>query len=547
MTDLTLLQTFGQSFPEEFDGSLDSVSAALTCSFNRTGSLLAVGCNEGRLVIWDFLTRGIAKVIVAHVHPISSVSWSRNGKKILTSSTDWNVGLWDVLSGDCETRYRFPSAIHKVQFHPYNNDKFLVCPVKHPPVLVEVGGQHHVLPVGGECEQNIVASFDKKGEYIFTGNAKGKITVIHTDTLETKLSFRISTAASANTAIKSIEFARRGSSFLVNSQDRVIRVFNRDSVVSCSEGQEPEPAQKLQDLVNRTLWRKCAFSGDGEFIVAGSSRQHALYIWERSIGSLVKILHGTKGELLVDVVWHPIRPIICSVANGLVSMWSQTHVENWSAFAPDFKEIDENIEYDEKESEFDLEDEDKEEQLNVNQDQQEEDEIDVETVERPLYYSSGDEPDDDCLFCLPIAPDIDEPEGEITGGCDQMKLPPMNQNEEKEKRVLVDSSNHLAESEEEGGPPRKKTKIKDVVINGEIYDQNNLLAEKAAEKPKGRGQGSSRSKRGGRKAGPGKGKRGPNPNSANNLPAAPQVPPSAREEADDENTLDAPPDLQKIS
>lgn len=60
--------------PEEFDGVLDCASLAICCSFNRKGSLLAVGCNDGRVVIWDFLTRGVAKNICAHSnHPVCSI------------------------------------------------------------------------------------------------------------------------------------------------------------------------------------------------------------------------------------------------------------------------------------------------------------------------------------------------------------------------------------------------------------------------------------------------------------------------------------------
>ncbi|EZA47584.1 Retinoblastoma-binding protein [Ooceraea biroi] len=409
--NLELLESFGQNYPEEFDGTLDCISLAVTCTFNKRGTLLAVGCNDGRIVIWDFLTRGIAKIISAHVHPVCSLSWSRNGHKLLSASTDNNVCIWDVLSGECDQKYRFPSPILKVQFHPRNLNKFLVCPMRHAAVMVDVEGTHKVIPLDEDSDLNIVASFDRRGDYVYTGNARGRVLVLDAETLIVKASYKISQGTASNTAVKSIEFARRGSCFLVNTSDRVIRVYDSTEILTCGKNGEPEPIQKLQDLVNKTMWKKCCFSGDGEYVCAGSARQHALYVWEKSIGNLVKILHGTKGELLLDVVWHPVRPIIASISSGVVSIWAQNQVENWSAFAPDFKELDENVEYEERESEFDLSDEDKS-VVQGEEAQDEEIEVDVASIDRVAAFCSSDEETEDIgsLQFLPISPDVEDSE-----------------------------------------------------------------------------------------------------------------------------------------
>lgn len=41
------------------------------------------------------------------------------------------------------------------------------------------------------------------------------------------------------------------SSFLINTSDRIIRVYDSKEVIACGIDGEPEPIQKLQDLVNK--------------------------------------------------------------------------------------------------------------------------------------------------------------------------------------------------------------------------------------------------------------------------------------------------------
>lgn len=342
--------------------------------------------------------------------------------------------VWEVTSGDCKIKFRFTTPFIKAQFNPRDSSMFLVCPLKHASLLLFNDGSYYELPLEDENDPNVISSFDRRGEHIFCGNSKGKISVFRTQTKELITTFKVTNGNSSAAAIKQIEFARRGDSFLVNTADRIIRVYDLQDILKLGKDScaEPEPKQKLQDLVNRTLWKKCCFSGDGEFICAGSSRQHSLYIWEKSVGNLVKILHGTKGETLLDVVWHPIRPLIASVSSGVVSIWSQNQVENWSAFAPDFKELDENVEYEERESEFDIEDEDKSIH-DTNTNDEEDVDVDLTTVQPVQAFLSSDEEAEDeekQLLFLTITPEFEDIESE-----QQQPLPQVDYSTEKTKRT----------------------------------------------------------------------------------------------------------------
>lgn len=345
-------------------------------------------------------------------------SWSRNGRKIVSASLDNGIAIWEVLSGDCLMRWRFPSPILKAQFNPRNDQMVLVCPHKHQAIMIDVDYNlksidYKILPLDkDDPDPNIIASFDKRGQYVYTGNARGRILIFkcqYKSTPELVSSFKIQTSGSTPAAIREIEFgARNKTKFLVNSSDRTIRLYDCQSALKAGINGSCEEIRKFQDLVNKTMWRRCCFSGDSNasHVCGGSARQHALYIWETENGTIKKMLQGSKGELLVDVQWHPLQPIVTSISSGLVSIWANAQVENWSAYAPDFKELDDNEEYDERESEFDLEDEDNLPETTKKIDEQEEDEIvDVEAIEPQDCLVSSDEEDFDesSLVFIPIS------------------------------------------------------------------------------------------------------------------------------------------------
>ncbi|KAK2354325.1 protein RBL [Trifolium repens] len=436
-------------FPEVIEEYLEH--GIMKCiAFNRRGTLLAAGCNDGSCVIWDFETRGIAKELRDNdcSSPITSICWSKCGNRILVSAADKSLSLWDVLSGKRITRIVLQQTPLQARLHPGSSKPSLclACPLSCTPMIVDLNTEDTTyLQVSvsekptepnpasrNKCSDGstsftpTAACFSKYGNLVYVGNSKGEILVIDSKDGEVRAMVPIS----GGSVVKNIVFSRNGQYLLTNSNDRVIRIYEnllppKDEIRALNElneslsdlnGVEKLKAlgskcltlfREFQDTITKVHWKAPCFSGDGEWVVGGSASkgEHKIYIWDRA-GHLVKILEGPK-EALIDLAWHPVRPIVVSVSlNGIVYIWAKDYTENWSAFAPDFKELEENEEYVEREDEFDLIPEsEKVKGSDVNED----DEIDIVTVEKDPAFSDSDMSQEELCF-LPASPCHDVPE-----------------------------------------------------------------------------------------------------------------------------------------
>ncbi|KAJ4850491.1 hypothetical protein Tsubulata_011952, partial [Turnera subulata] len=281
------------------------------------------------------------------------------------------------------------------------------------------------------------ACFNKFGDLVYVGNSKGEILIVDHENAKVHAMVSISGGA----VIKNIVFSRNGQYLLTNSNDRTIRIYENllplkgglaaledlNRIIDGGDGIEKLKAvgskclalfREFQDSITKMHWKAPCFSGDGEWVIGGSASkgEHKIYIWDRA-GHLVKILEGPK-EALIDLAWHPVHPIVVSVSlTGLVYIWAKDYTENWSAFAPDFKELEENEEYVEREDEFDLIPEtEKVKESDVNED----DEVDIVTVEKDTFSDSDMSQEELCFLPVVPCPDIPEQQDKCMGSTSKL-------------------------------------------------------------------------------------------------------------------------------
>jgi len=233
--------------------------AAVTCgAFSGDGELLAFGCADGSVEVWDANGRGRHVSLSGHTGWVQSLAFPREGSRLLTASRDGTARLWDAKGGGL--------------LHVFDPGNGLVCAAA-------------LSPDGSRIVTGSWDGFDRiwnvSGPMAGTRRSSGgSIAMWDAATGEKKLSL-----GGHSDDVYSICFAPDGQRFMTTSADRTARIWDlatgKTLVVLAGHSAE--------------VWAG-GFSPDGERAVTGGWDK-SIRVWDSTTGQEVLRLTGNRDEV----------------------------------------------------------------------------------------------------------------------------------------------------------------------------------------------------------------------------------------------------------
>ena len=149
--------------------------AVTSVAFSRDGKLVLSGSTDTMLTLWDAATGAEVKSFRGHEGAVLSVALSPDGRLALSGGNDGTVRVWDIASGNEARRLDgHQGAIGSVAFSPDGT-------------LVLSGGRHNVLKLwdlasareirsfSGHAGSIMSVSFSPNGKMIVSASADGTV------------------------------------------------------------------------------------------------------------------------------------------------------------------------------------------------------------------------------------------------------------------------------------------------------------------------------------------------------------------------------------
>lgn len=255
-------------------------SAVFSVSFSPDGKHIVSGESSGKIGLWDISSDKEVKILKGHEGPVYSVSFSPDGDYVVSGGADKKVKLWDIKKGK--------------EIRTYEGHKEVVTSV----------------------------SFSPDGRFILSSSRDStfKLWLVNSD-LDRNL--MIATFVERRGFANSVSFSPDGK--LIASA-----VSHGECKISLWETGVDAKVRKLRG--GRDVISSISFSSDGKYIVSAG---FTVRLWDITNASEIKAFKGHSGEVL-SVSFSPDGKYIASVGlDNKVKLWDVNNGEEVKKFEGD--------------------------------------------------------------------------------------------------------------------------------------------------------------------------------------------------------------------
>ncbi len=257
----------------------------LSATFSLDGSRLVTGSSDMTAKVWDVESGTELLTLKGHQHVISSASFSPDGLRVVTSSPDKTAKLWDLKTG--AELLTFKGHTGEVMFASFSPDgsQLVTGSYDKTAKIWDTKTGKEVLTLVGHDYVVSSGSFSPDGSSVLTGSYDMSSIIWDTNTGAKRLTLKGHTSP-----VLSASFSRDGTRVVTGSYDKTARVWDSKT------GTEKQIFIGHADGVN-----SASYSPDGLRVVTGSFDKTAK-VWDTKTGAE---LHTYRANGVRSVSFSP--------------------------------------------------------------------------------------------------------------------------------------------------------------------------------------------------------------------------------------------------
>jgi len=314
--------------------------------YSPDGSIYISGSSDGKMFIYDGITselKGELGAPKAHAGSVYSISFNKDGSKLLSASGDKTAKIWNIESKSVEAECKFGTQVDDMQLASLWQDDHLIT--------VSLSGHINYLDPATAQIKKVVKGHNKPimamavsddGSTIYSGSIDGKIVSWNTTSTEAEVikgkghtnqindmvldgDYLVTVGMDDVVRFTKTAAGEYGSDTVkMNSQPKAVDSKNGVAVVGCSKevvvleapGRKVSTTPFAQDA-------RCVSIRPGGSMVAVGSDSH-VHIFELDAGQLME-RSSLPAEMCSSVAWSPDGAYLAACSKNAVMMYD---VEN---------------------------------------------------------------------------------------------------------------------------------------------------------------------------------------------------------------------------